>query len=56
VGLGLAIVKSIVAAHDGTVSITSTRGVGSTVRVQLPLEKSVENQAIVDNPITKRQL
>jgi heavy metal sensor kinase len=56
VGLGLAIVKSIVAAHDGTVSITSTLGVGSTVRVQLPLEKSVENQAIVDNPITKRQL
>lgn len=35
-GLGLAIVKSIVAAHDGSVSITSVVGQGTTVRVQLP--------------------
>lgn len=40
VGLGLAIVKAIVAAHDGTVSITSVAGEGSTVLVQLPLVKS----------------
>jgi signal transduction histidine kinase len=37
VGLGLAIVKAIVAAHDGTVSISSTSGQGSTVIVELPL-------------------
>ena len=40
VGLGLAIVKSIVTAHDGTVSITSNTGKGSTVRVLLPLAKA----------------
>jgi signal transduction histidine kinase len=39
VGLGLAIVKAIVAAHDGTVSITSTLGRGSTVIVELPLAR-----------------
>jgi signal transduction histidine kinase len=37
VGLGLAIVKAIVTAHDGSVSITSTLGQGSTVLVQRPL-------------------
>jgi signal transduction histidine kinase len=42
VGLGLAIVKAIVAAHDGSVSITSTSGMGSTVVVLLPLVKPSE--------------
>lgn len=40
VGLGLAIVKAIVAAHEGTVSITSLLGQGSTVLVELPLAPS----------------
>ena len=40
VGLGLAIVKAIIVAHDGSVSITSTQGEGSTVLVELPLFKS----------------
>jgi heavy metal sensor kinase len=35
-GLGLAIVKSIVAAHDGSVSISSALGRGTTGSVQLP--------------------
>jgi signal transduction histidine kinase len=36
-GLGLAIVKKIVEAHDGEFSIESSAGVGSIVKVQLPL-------------------
>jgi signal transduction histidine kinase len=39
VGLGLAIVKAIITAHDGSVSITSALGKGSTVVVELPLAK-----------------
>ena len=35
-GLGLAIVRSLVRAHNGDISITSTVDVGTTVRVELP--------------------
>ncbi|MEX1009670.1 MAG: HAMP domain-containing sensor histidine kinase [Acidimicrobiia bacterium] len=36
-GLGLAIVKAIAEAHGGTASFASAIGVGTTVRVELPL-------------------
>lgn len=39
-GLGLAVVYGTVTAHDGTVSIDSTVGEGTVVRVELPLALS----------------
>ncbi|WP_375401203.1 sensor histidine kinase [uncultured Amnibacterium sp.] len=36
-GLGLAIVAAIVAAHQGTIGITTTAGGGATFRITLPL-------------------
>jgi two-component system, OmpR family, phosphate regulon sensor histidine kinase PhoR len=35
-GLGLAIVKHVAQLHDGTVSVDSTPGLGSTFRIHLP--------------------
>jgi signal transduction histidine kinase len=39
-GLGLAIVKSFVEAHDGSVSVESKEGLGSTFRFTLPPRQS----------------
>jgi two-component system OmpR family sensor kinase len=39
-GLGLAIVSSIVAAHNGTVTVVETPGGGATFQVSLPLADS----------------
>jgi signal transduction histidine kinase len=36
-GLGLTIAKAIVEAHDGTISVESVEGSGTTFRVELPL-------------------
>ena len=36
-GIGLAIVKSIVKAHDGTVSVSSSVNLGTRFIIQLPL-------------------
>lgn len=39
-GLGLSIIKSIVAAHDGTVTIQSAVGGGTEVLVELPADRN----------------
>ena len=48
VGLGLAIVKAIVSAHDGSVSIESVLGRGSTVTVELPLLHLQETMSLAE--------
>jgi signal transduction histidine kinase len=41
-GLGLAIVQGIVEQHKGKVKITSKVGVGTTVKVELPIDEVVK--------------
>jgi len=36
-GLGLAISKTIIEAHGGSIDVTSTVGVGTTLEIRLPL-------------------
>lgn len=54
-GLGLSLVKGLVALHDGTMSIESEPGEGTTVRISLPMDQrrvmdSTEIPGIVVNP------
>ncbi|MBO6782224.1 MAG: PAS domain-containing sensor histidine kinase [Alphaproteobacteria bacterium] len=46
VGLGLWICRRIVAAHGGTIDLTSTPGIGTTVEVRLPgiIQENVDEQ------------
>ena len=40
-GLGLAIVAAIVAAHDGSVTVDSSPGGGTTIVIRLPREHTL---------------
>lgn len=50
-GLGLAIVSSIVAAHNGTVSVSETPGGGATFRIELPLASAAEIAGAQPGPV-----
>jgi CheY-like chemotaxis protein len=52
-GLGLALVKQIVDIHGGTVSLTSTVGVGSCFTLNLPLDPSA---MVFDAPLDMTDL
>jgi signal transduction histidine kinase len=43
-GLGLAIVKAIVEGHGGEISLSSECGVGTTVRLELPVRSSASTE------------
>jgi len=50
VGLGLAIVRAIAEAHGGTVSMTSTVGVGTVVTLTFPIETPTAHAPIDEEP------
>ena len=44
-GLGLPLAKRLVELHGGTIVITSTKGAGTSICVQLPAERIVDEMA-----------
>jgi hypothetical protein len=48
VGLGLSMVYSIVRAHNGTVDVESYPGKGTTFRIELPRNPTIDGESISD--------
>ncbi len=44
-GLGLSIVYQIIRDHSGTINVTSAEGEGTTITVELPVEKATEKRS-----------
>lgn len=55
-GIGLAVVREVVAAHGGSVSVTSEVGVGSTFRLELPLASDASDPVPVGSRDIARRL
>jgi signal transduction histidine kinase len=49
-GLGLTIAKAIVDAHEGSISVESAERVGTTFRVELPVERQIRDPEIAAAP------
>jgi two-component system cell cycle sensor histidine kinase/response regulator CckA len=49
-GLGLSVVFGVVRGHRGSIEIESARGVGTTVRVELPLHGSAIKRRLTPSP------
>jgi signal transduction histidine kinase len=49
-GLGLAIVRKIVDAHDGRLDVRSAPGLGTTIRVTLPVRAATDDEHPAEDP------
>ena len=56
-GLGLSLVKGLVAPHDGTMSIESMPGEGTTVTISLPVngpkKRATDRNGVLPMPATR---
>lgn len=55
VGLGLGVVRQVLAAHDGSLAIASTVGVGSVFTIRLPRAARPQQRGLPDAPPETRQ-
>ncbi len=55
-GLGLALTKRYVDLNNGSISVASTKGVGSTFTITLPLDQSHHSMGVVESLATVRSI